>query len=70
MYVATPQNKKFQLGLDLSFAELVLANLAIFLAINYIQDSPFIIFDEVDAHFDKENMGKFLSSVGRISKVI
>ena len=70
IFSATPPTKKFSIGTDsLSSGEASLANLALFLAINQVKETPIIFFDEIDAHLDSENVIKFLSSVGKFSEI-
>ena len=68
IYSATPPNKRHTIGTEsLSSAEASLANLALFLALNEVRNSPFVIFDEIDAHLDADNVYKFVSACGKFS---
>lgn len=70
VFSATPPSKKFSVGSEgLSAGESSLANLAMFMAINEVLGSPSMFFDEVDAHLDAENLGKFVSAIGKVSRV-
>lgn len=68
IYSATPPNKRHTIGTEsLSSAETSLANLALFLALNEVKNSPVVVFDEIDAHLDSENVYKFVSACGKFS---
>lgn len=70
IFNATPPTKKFSIGTEgLSTGESSLANLALFLALNEVKGSPVIMFDEIDAHLDAENVFKFVSAFGKSSSI-
>jgi chromosome segregation ATPase len=69
VYNATPPGKKFGFGTEgLSSGELSLANLCFFLAVNEALNSPFVVFDESDAHLDVDNIKKYASMIRRLIK--
>lgn len=58
---ATPPSKKFSVGTEsLSAGESSAANVALFLAVNEVMRTPVLFFDEVDAHFDAQNVANFI----------
>ena len=67
VFNATPPGKKFGFGTEgLSSGELTLANLCFFLTINEVLRSPFVVFDESDAHLDVENLKKYASMIKKL----
>lgn len=45
-----------------------MANLALFLAINELKKSPFIVLDEIDANLDQNNIYKYISAFGKYAQ--
>ena len=71
IFSAIPPKKTYTIGTDsLSSGESSLANLALFLAINEVLNSPFIILDEIDANLDFDNVMKFISTFGKFSRKV
>ncbi len=69
IFSAVPPNKAFTIGTDsLSSGESSLANLSLFLTINELLKSSFIVLDEIDANLDANNIYKFISSFGKYSQ--
>ena len=71
IFSAIPPKKSFTIGTDsLSSGESSLANLSLFLAINEVLNSNFIILDEIDANLDFDNVMKFISTFGKFSRKV
>lgn len=69
IFQAIPPNKSYTVGTEsLSSGESSLANLALFLAINELKQSPFIVLDEIDANLDQNNIYKYISAFGKYAK--
>ena len=68
VFTATPPTKKFTIGTEsLSSGESSMANLALFLCINDVMKSAVILFDEIDAHLDAENVFRLVNVIGKYS---
>lgn len=61
IFSPTPPTKRFVYDVEqLSGGEKTIAGLALMFTINFVQNLRFMLFDEADAHLDKENSLLFL----------
>jgi chromosome segregation protein len=65
--LAPPPGKRLQALSLLSGGERALTALAVILALQQVNPSPFYLFDEVDAPLDDANIGRFTRLLRRLS---
>jgi chromosome segregation ATPase len=70
IFNATPPAKKFTIGTEgLSSGEASMANVALFLCFNDIKRSSVVLFDEIDAHMDAENVFRLVNTLGKSARI-
>lgn len=70
IFNATPPAKKFTIGTEgLSSGEASMANVALFLCFNDIKRSSMVLFDEIDAHMDAENVFRLVNTLGKSARI-